>query len=197
MVPIMEGLTVTRGPQMSANDHEELTRETVFDLMNSPRRRYVIQYLHSTGEPIELQALANQVASWEDDVPVDELTDQQKKRVYVSLYQTHVPKLAESGVITFDRDSGDVEITERAGEVARYLADEPDPTPWELYYLLLAIGSAIIFTVILLGGGMFGAVPVALVGVGISLVFLGLAAFHVLNTRRRKRSALATLIDSN
>lgn len=180
---------------MSAQDTEELSREAVFDLMNSPRRRFVIHYLHKIQEPIELQSLANHVASWEDDTPLDELTDQQKKRVYVSLYQTHVPKLADTGVVTFDRDSGDVEITERASEVARYLADEPDPTPWELYYLLLALGSTIIFTVILLGSGMLSGVPVALVGIAISLVFFAIAAFHVLTTRRRRKSALETLID--
>ncbi len=190
----MEGLTSQQEPQMTANDTPELTREVVFDLMNSPRRRYVIHYLSTHEGPIELQALANQVASWEDDVPVAELTDQQKKRVYVSLYQTHVPKLADSGVVTFDRDSGDVEITSRVDEIAKYLADGTERRPWERYYLALAVGGLLVYLVGFLAG-LLEFLGGAVVGLGITLAFLVLAIYHVSQVRQQPRSPLDTLIE--
>lgn len=60
-------------------------------------------------------------AAWEEDVPSEELSSQQRKRVYVSLYQTHVPSLEAIGVVEYDADEGIVELADRAEAVDEHL----------------------------------------------------------------------------
>ncbi|WP_449404893.1 DUF7344 domain-containing protein [Haloferax elongans] len=71
----------------------------VLNLLTSDRRRWVIQLLASepTGETIPLSKLAEQVAAKENNCSVSELTSQQRKRVYISLQQQHMPQL--NGVV--------------------------------------------------------------------------------------------------
>lgn len=79
-----------------------------FDLLSVHRRRHVVEEVAALGpeEEIELGALSNAIAYTENDVPnPGSVTGQQRKRVYVSLYQTHLPKLDEAGMIEFDRRS--------------------------------------------------------------------------------------------
>lgn len=178
---------------MSANDTEKLTREVVFDLLNSPRRRFVIHFLSTQQESIQLQSLADQVAAWEDGVPVDELTAEQKKRIYVSLYQTHVPKLVKVGLITFDKETGIVEITDRVAELTHYLADGREHRPWARYYLALAVGGLLLYLGVYLAG-LIDTIGQVL-GVLVTLALLVQATYHVLYLRRRTQSPLDTLID--
>ena len=93
---LMHAETITR---------TELETDVVFDLLSSPRRRTALQVLHEEGDVIDdLRTLADHVAARETGKQPDQLTRPERKRVYVSLYQTHIPKLEEAGAITFDKD---------------------------------------------------------------------------------------------
>lgn len=122
---------------------EKLSRDRVFDILSSPRRRYVLYYLREHGGPVKLTALAEELAAWEHDTTVDELGPQARKRVYVSLYQTHVPKLEDAGLIDYDSDSGELFLAEESSAVDQYLGDETDDRPWYWYYLTLTAGSLV------------------------------------------------------
>jgi len=65
-----------------------LSQDVVFDILSSSRRRYVLYRLREAEGPVELTELAEQVAAWENDTETDQITEQERKRVYVSLYQT-------------------------------------------------------------------------------------------------------------
>jgi len=121
-----------------SSEEDQLTQDDVFDILSSARRRYVLYMLKTEG-PMELTALAEHVAAWENDTAVEDLSKQQRKRVYVSLYQTHVPKLAESGLVDYDQESGIVEMGTRADTVDRYLETEDDGLAWQYLYLPLAV----------------------------------------------------------
>ena len=93
------------------------------------------------------------MAAWEEDKEIAELTSAERKRVYTSLQQTHLPTLDRAGVVAFE--NGEVELTERASELDVYLDVVPaDSIPWGVYYLGL---SAVAFAV--LGGLWAGIVP--------------------------------------
>ncbi|WP_231741192.1 hypothetical protein [Halorubrum sp. CBA1125] len=125
---------------MSSSDTESLTPDSVFELLSNHRRRMVLYYLRRNGGSVGMQELAKQIASMENDVPADELTSQQRKRVYVSLYQTHLPKMAEMDTIDYDKESGIVRLTERADDIDEYLTTNDRSTyPWTFHYLLLVI----------------------------------------------------------
>jgi DNA-binding transcriptional ArsR family regulator len=122
---------------------EKLSRDRVFDILSSPRRRYVLYYLREHGGPVKLTDLAEELAAWEHDTTVDELGPQARKRVYVSLYQTHVPKLEDAGLIQYDSDSGELLLAEESSAVNQYLGEDDDGRPWYWYYLTLTAGSLI------------------------------------------------------
>lgn len=154
---------------------EKLSRDRVFDILSSPRRRYVLYYLREYGGPVELTDLAEELAAWENDTTVEELSPQARKRVYVSLYQTHVPKLQEAGLIDYDSDSGELSLADETTSVDPYLGEQTPDRPWYWYYLGLTIAS-----LVLLGTVLGGVVPLTLaatVGVVIG-AFLLLAGVH-------------------
>lgn len=115
------------------------SRDQAYHILSNARRRFVLQYLEETEEPIKLIDLAKQGASWENEKPIDELTEKEKKRMYVSLYQTHIPKLSDAGLIHYDTDSQEIRLA--AGpdtELPPIDSDKSEPR-WYQYYFFLAV----------------------------------------------------------
>jgi len=94
---------------MSDSDYHPLSKDTVFDLLSNSRRRFVLHYLERADGPVRLSTLAAEIAATENEVTVDELTSQQRKRTYVSLYQTHIPKLQDAGAVSYNAETGTVD----------------------------------------------------------------------------------------
>lgn len=88
---------------------ENLPPATVFDLLSNERRLRMLSFL-ADRRRAELSAIATHVAAVETGVPRAEVTKADRKRVFISLYQTHVPRLAEHDVIRYDDASGVVEL---------------------------------------------------------------------------------------
>lgn len=72
--------------------------------------------------------LAEQVAAWEHDTTVAGLSSKQRQRVYIPLYQTHLPKLDEAGLIEYDQRRGDIVPKEQLHQVTPYLPPEDGVT---------------------------------------------------------------------
>lgn len=156
---------------MSRNQ-ESLSQDTVFDLLSSPRRRFILYYLRSHGGEASLDELTTQIAAWENGLDPDELTSQDEKRVYVSLYQTHIPKFEETGIVEYDSDEGIVRLTEQAREFDRYLSrSEPSEFPWQLYYVGLAVVGGLLFALSALQVSIFAALSPVVIGAAVILVF--------------------------
>jgi hypothetical protein len=123
------------------------SREEVFHAVKNLRRRYVLYYLQRYGGPVELGELANQVAAWENDTTVPEVSARQRKSVYSALHQTHLPKLESAGVLRYDSDRSVVEPTERAARLDLKLARDPQTSvPWHQLYLSLGAVSLLVLT---------------------------------------------------
>ena len=158
---------------MSESEHSRLSQNEVYDLLSNPRRRFVISYLREHGRPIELTALAREVAAWENQVPAEELTDQQEKRVYVSLYQTHIPKLRNAGVVDYDSDDGVIRLTDTVGQLERYLPEEEETEPpWQALYVATAVVGGLFYLLTVVDAPAFAAVPDAVAGVVVIAAFL-------------------------
>lgn len=82
----------------------------VFRALQHSRRRYVLHSLADGGEQT-LTELATGVVAWEQDKRPERVTDAERKQCRTALYHSHVPKLADLGVLEFER--GD-EIVVRA-----------------------------------------------------------------------------------
>jgi hypothetical protein len=103
--------TVQDLPTPSRDPDADLGVGEVFELLQNQRRRRVLRYLTTeTDGRATLSDLAEHVAGLENDVPPDRVTSTQRKRVYVGLYQAHLPKLDDYGVVDFDKHRGTVDL---------------------------------------------------------------------------------------
>ncbi len=84
----------------------------VWHLLSDPRRRYVLEHLHST-ERTTLAALARGIeARIGVGQPGDgERTSASRRRIEIALAHDHLPRLADSGVIAYDPSTWQVVLT--------------------------------------------------------------------------------------
>lgn len=160
-------------------------RDEVFDLLSNHRRRYTLHYCKQADEPVTTSDLAETVAAWELDKEVNQLSSDERKRVYTSLQQTHLPTLADAGMITYE--DHEVELTDDARKLEVYMDVVPEgEIPWGVYYLgLSAVGFAV------LGGVWAGFLPSeGLSAIGWAALVVGLfavsAAAHTYTSRRHR-----------
>ena len=131
------------------DDTPELSADEIFHILQNDRRRAVLRYLQGRTEPVRMRDVAEQVAAWEHDTTVEGLSSTQRQRVYIPLYQSHLPKLDEAGIIDYQQSRGIVERKPLADRFDPYLDAEVSPdaaggeaVEWDDYYLAIAaIGS--------------------------------------------------------
>lgn len=124
----------------------------IFDVLQNKRRRFVLQYLRRHGGPVELGTLASQVAAWEYETTLAEISKKQRKRVYTTLQQTHLPKMNEAGFLSYDPEDGVIDTTPQTEDLTVYLEIVPGGEfPWREYYLSLGTVSLAIVVVFWVG----------------------------------------------
>lgn len=177
----------------------ELTRDDIFHVLQCRRRRLVLKYLQEyDGEgPARMGDIAEHIAALEHDTTVDALRSQQRQRVYIALYQSHLEKMDEDGILNYNKSRGYVEATERAEQFDAYLENEPvllgdeangEESPetaieesttethadvearWYKRYLYAAGGSLLAVTAV--SSGVMSSVVLSEIGVGILVSFL-------------------------
>jgi DNA-binding transcriptional ArsR family regulator len=109
-----------------AGGEESIDEDEIFDALSERRRREAIAILEDVGGgPIGAREIADEIAA--DEAGDEPVVDQDEKRVYVALYQCHLPRLDERDVVEWDRDEKIVEAGPHFDEVAelrRYVDDE-------------------------------------------------------------------------
>lgn len=105
---------------------DPLSKDELFHLLQNQRRRRVLLYLQEAGTEATMRAIAEQVAAWENDTTVTALDSDERQRVYIALYQSHLPKLDDAGVLTYDQNRGIVSRTELADQLDAYLNIDPE-----------------------------------------------------------------------
>jgi hypothetical protein len=170
-------LDTTAGPD---GTRESLPKSEIFDVLRNERRRLVLRYLQSHDGEVDLGALATQVAAWEYDTPRDGISAKERKRVYTTLQQSHLPKMDSVGIVAFDRERGIVRPTEYTQDMSMYLEIVPgNELAWREYYLLL--GAAGCSLAIGLWASIFPLTLLSTTGwlALYALVVLGSALFHI------------------
>ena len=170
------------------SEEPAFSKDEIFHLLQNERRRMVLRYLRGTESPVRMRDVAEQVAAWEHDTTVEELTSTQRQRVYIPLYQSHLSKLDEAGLIEYQQNRGIVERKPLADRVDQYLqldstndstdeqhAESPE---WEDYY----IGATVFSYAVLIGAVMELPLISFLSGIGLSALILSI--FTVLTISR-------------
>jgi len=128
--------------------HPHLSKSDIFGVLQNDRRRHVLEYLQDNGSQ-NLRTISEALARIESGTA--EPLSSVRKSVYVSLLQTHLPRMENLGIVTFDRVEDKVELMPAAGDVSVYLETvEKGNIPWSQYYMGLSLfavlGSAAVVT---------------------------------------------------
>lgn len=102
----------------SAFAAERLSINTVFETLTNPGRRYVLTYLAQADGYVTVTELVDYVLEISDASMTDE---QFRKNVLLALRQDHLPALAESGFVQYNRERQLVSPTETTPLVVPYV----------------------------------------------------------------------------
>jgi DNA-binding transcriptional ArsR family regulator len=178
---------------VAADQLPELTADAAFDLLSNARRRYVLCYVRERGEA-SVRELSRYTAAWENDVAPTAVSSSQRKRVYTALHQTHLPRLDEHGIVTYDPDRGTVTPQPRLDLLDEYLQQPSNREPnWPRYYLGIGLAATV------LALGIIGGLPVLeTVQPGVAALVVGTAVvvgagIHAITLARRVSPSFSDL----
>jgi len=177
----------TGGEDVRPTEPPSLSYDDCFDLLSNHRRRYALHYLQQCGQEVALGELTDQVAAWENGVDVDAVSPAQRKRVYTSLQQVHLPRMDDLDVVAFDEE-GRVVLGPAVDDLDVYLeVVREDDVPWSAFYLSLAVVNAALVGSVLLGVPGLAAVPEVGWMLFVLTTFLVAALAHVYLARTEMR----------
>jgi|GEM_PF-6292939 len=115
----VDGSGVDR-PETDAGTGEDADGGSAVDVDSDPEvvladryRRYVVEYLDSTDGAVSVVTLARHVAARSTDKPPDVISLDEHKQMYSALQRSHLPKLARSGLVEYDRADDAVALADR------------------------------------------------------------------------------------
>jgi len=164
-----------------------------FDLLSNARRLYLLEYLHDRDEPVQLTEAATHIAARENGKSPEELEKEERRRVYISLYQTHLQLLLERGVIDWNESTNDIELVD-SSQVESYLdTNEPATRRWDQAHVALAVIGLFAVTLAIPGIYPFSALPITGYVLLVSVATVGLAMYRL--SERADGSLLSTLFE--
>ncbi|AKB55344.1 DUF7344 domain-containing protein [Methanosarcina barkeri] len=125
----------------------QLSKSDIFGILQNDRRRCVLEILHKQGNQ-SIRFLSEEIARLEsgEDDPKSTI----RKSIYVSLLQTHIPKMESLGVVNHDRENDFVELLPAASNFDIYMETvKKGDIPWSHFYvglsILAVVGSVTIY----------------------------------------------------
>lgn len=149
----------------------------------------VLERLGATDEPLTTRELSESIAAQEagEQPPPRNV----RQSVYISLQQTHLPKLAELDIVEYDENSKEVRPAENASDVGVYMEVVPKyGLAWSEYYAGLGILGLLLVT-----GAQVGVPGLQTVGAGMCALFVFglLVASALYQTVTQRRSLVHRL----
>ncbi|WP_396612308.1 hypothetical protein ACH9L7_03245 [Haloferax sp. S1W] len=107
--------------------HDRLNETEIHDVLRNDRRRLVLEQLreHDGAETVgDLAEFIGESESGQSPPPKNV-----RQSVYISLHQTHLPKLDDLEIVDYDSVAKEVTLAEHAAELDPYFTDEANSTP--------------------------------------------------------------------
>lgn len=143
-----ESVNYTGNSQRSMQMQSQLSKSDIFGVLQNDRRRYVLEFLRTQGSQ-SIRSLSEEIARVESQT--EEPKSNVRKSVYISLLQTHIPKMESLGIIAYNREQDTVELLPASRDFDVYMETvKKGDIPWSQFYLglsaLAIVGSVTIFT---------------------------------------------------
>lgn len=113
-------------PDTGNPPHAQSDVDTIADILSNHRRRHTIYHIDTHGTT-SISSLAEHIAKHETDTPP--VTATERKRVYISLYQSHLKKLDRATIINWHKNRGKIHPASDLAaysELAAYLEHAAD-----------------------------------------------------------------------
>lgn len=175
----------TTGPPSESGDapSSDLGADEFFHALQAERRRHTLRYLLENDGPVEVAELAEWITSHQHGA-IEAVPDSEAyQRTYLSLYQSHLPKLDGLGLVDYDQASETVASTGTTACIEPYLDapveraaapptdDTQAGTAWRRYYAgASAVGTALL--------AVAWAGPVATLALSFRLVAAAVVVIH-------------------
>lgn len=166
-------------------DEAVLDEGDIHDILRNDRRRLAINSLQEApDDELTVRQLSEQVGALEtgEDPP----PRNKRQSVYVSLHQTHLPKLDKHGIVEYDDDEKIVRLRDRVKEVEVYMEVVPRyGLSWGEFYFGVALLGLLSLVAIQLGVPGTSAIGVTLLAGFFFILLMGSAAYHVFTQQDR------------
>jgi hypothetical protein len=173
---------MTEGDVVSDAESDGLDASEIHDVLRNDRRRLVLERLRSADGTETVSDLSEHIGGIEADESPPPRNVRQS--VYVSLHQTHLPKLDELGIVEYDPDGKTVSLDDNADDVAVYMEVVPRyGLSWAEYYLGLGILGTLSLTASLLGVPVLRLAAPSTIGLFISALLVASATYPLLKQR--------------
>lgn len=97
--------------------------DTAFDVLADSKRRQVLEYLDFEDASASLDTLAKYVARRQTNPGCSAVSAETIDSMRTDLHHTHVPKLAQCGMVDYDEDADRVELTDTGREVIEFFSE--------------------------------------------------------------------------
>ncbi|WP_142859354.1 DUF7344 domain-containing protein [Salinigranum halophilum] len=181
------------GDETDDEEPKPISKDTQFGMLKNRRRRDILRYLRENDDESTLSDLAEFIAAKENGVERRLLSSDERKRVYIGLYQCHLPKMDDARVIDFEKRSGGVRLRPEADQLFAYIDDEDDEeesagettaeetTPWTVNTTVkLGLGWTLCLLAALSVAGIAGLPPVGVIGGAAAVTFAAIETVDVL-----------------
>ncbi|MEF8778054.1 MAG: hypothetical protein V5A36_03990 [Natronomonas sp.] len=161
-----------------------LDEGTIHEVLQNDRRRLVIEALRDENGSAEVRDLAETIAARE--AGAEPPPTNKRQSVYVSLHQTHLPKLDSLDIVAYDLDDREVELLDRVEELEVYMEVVPQyGLSWgEFYFGWGVLGLLTVFGV-QIGVPMLSEIGLGAVSGGFCIGLMLAAAYHVQSQQDR------------
>ena len=167
---------------------EELTQAELFDVFSNARRRLAVRYLIENGGSTDLAPLVEQIAAWENVIQPADVTRTQRRRVYISLYQTHLPMLEDHGIVDWDPETHSIELLQDDVVFEPYLDTHTSEfRSWHRLYASLAVAGVLAYGMAILTIGPLTVDSAPVVALLLCGLFLVISLVHIGFRNRRLR----------
>jgi len=119
---ICQGDFVTGHTKNLEDDQKELSEEEIFTLLSARRRRELLRILNALGGEATSGDITTEIVGKEHGADGDAA---KRKAVYVSMHQTHVPRLVEAGVLEINEVKKTIRLTGPWRQLYAYLEFDP------------------------------------------------------------------------
>ena len=156
-----------------------LAEGEIHDILRNDRRRAVIDFLSERDGHATIRELSEHIAALEsgEDPPPRNI----RQSVYVSLHQTHLPKLEGLSVVDYDTDSKDVELRDQAAYVEAYMGQTEDESTTAR--LVVVVGLIGVLVGIASAVGLLSGVEPAIWTVPLFVVVVALGGYQLWQRR--------------